>query len=70
MDVESLYTNVPVLEAINIAADKVYVLEEKPSKDKSIFMQLIRLAVTDIKFLACGECLSRKTEWRWVPALR
>ncbi|XP_063727146.1 uncharacterized protein LOC134854721 [Symsagittifera roscoffensis] len=54
MDVKSLYTNVPVLEAINIAAGKAYNLEEKPPMDKSTFMQLMRLAVTDIEFLACG----------------
>ena len=43
MDLKSLYTNVPVLEAIKIAADKVYDLEETPPMDKSTFMQLMRL---------------------------
>ena len=55
MDVKSLYTNVSVLEAINIAADKVYYLEEKPPMDKSIFMQLMRLVTFARKIHIDGE---------------
>ena len=34
MDVESLYTNVPVVEAILLAADKLYASDKQPSIDK------------------------------------
>ena len=54
MDVKSLYTNVPVLEAINLAADKVYQREEQPAFDKSTFIQLMRLAVCNVCFLSGG----------------
>ena len=54
MDVKSLYTNVPVLEAINLAADKVYQREEQPAFDKSTFIQLMRLAVCNMCFLTGG----------------
>ena len=48
-DVVSLYTNVPVLEAIQVAADRLYCGEfETPPVDKNTFIALLKLACTNI----------------------
>ena len=54
MDVESLYTNVPVVEAILLAADKLYASEKQPPIDKDTFIRLFSLAVTNVNFMANG----------------
>ena len=54
MDVESLYTNVPVVEAILLAADKLYASDKQPSIDKDTFIRLLSLAVTNVYFMANG----------------
>ena len=54
LDVKSLYTNVPVLESIELAADILYNSEELPPVDKETFKDLMRMAVTDVYFLCDG----------------
>ena len=54
MDLVSLYTKVPVLEAIQTAADKVFV-DSPPALDRDTFVSLLTLAVTNIHFMACGK---------------
>ena len=54
LDVTSLYTNVPVLESIELAADILYNSEELPPIDKETFKDLMRMAVTDIYFMCDG----------------
>ena len=51
LDVKSLYTNVPVLESIELAADILYNSEELPPADKETFKDLMRMAVTDVYFM-------------------
>ena len=51
-DVVSLYTNVPVLEAINEAADRLYCGEfETPPVSKETFIELLKLASTNVIML-------------------
>ena len=51
-DVSSLYTNVPVNEAINDAANLLYFGRyETPPVDKETFIALTKLAVTDVSYL-------------------
>ena len=50
LDVVSLYTNVPVKESIEIAAEILYSLDEEPPFDRRTFTTLMEMAVTDIKF--------------------
>ena len=49
-DVTRLYTNVPIDEAINYAADKLYDNStlEKPPCNKETFIKLTRLATTNV----------------------
>ena len=54
MDVEILYTNVPVVETILLAADKLYASEKQPPIDKDNFIRLLSLAVTNEHFMANG----------------
>ena len=54
LDVKSLYTNVPVLESIELAADILYNSEELPPVYKEIFKDIIRMAVTDVYFMCDG----------------
>ena len=51
-DVVSLYTNVPVLEAIQEAADRLYYGEfETPPVSKGTFIELLKLASTNVVML-------------------
>ena len=51
-DVVSLYTNVPVLEAIQEAADRLYCGEfETPPVSKETFVELLKLASTNVVML-------------------
>lgn len=52
-DVESLYTNVPVTESINLAAEKLYSMEESPPVNKETFKTLAHLCSSDV-LLAYG----------------
>ena len=54
LDVKSLYTNVPVQEAIEIAVRKAYAQPNKPSMRKSVFKKLLELAVCNVHFKANG----------------
>ena len=47
-DVVSLYTNVRVKEAINLAAEKLYELEDGPPVDKETFIILANLCCSDV----------------------
>ena len=47
-DVVSLYTNVPVKEAICLAAEKLYELEDVPPVDKETFITLANLCCSDV----------------------
>ena len=47
-DVESLYTNVPVTESINLAAEKLYSMAEVPPVDKETFKTLAHLCCSDV----------------------
>ena len=48
-DVSSLYTNVPVLEAIHLAAAKLYELKEgRPEVDKEVFIELPTVACSNV----------------------
>ena len=60
LDVESLYTNVPVQEAIIHAVDCLYSFECVPEFEKDVFIQLMKLAVTDVHFMACGQWFLQK----------
>ena len=56
-DVSSLYTNVPVNEAINDAADLLYSGRyEPPPADKETFIALTKLAVTDVVLSSHDGC--------------
>ena len=56
MDVKSLYTNVPVLEAISIACEALYDSNSAPDMEQDTLTQLMQLAVTNVWFM-CG------TDW-------
>ena len=48
-DVSSLYTNVPVIEAIHLAAERLYQLEDgKPEVEKEGFIELAKLACSNV----------------------
>ena len=49
-DVVSLYTNVPVLEAITVCADLLYNLpyDQRPAVDKDTFVRLAKIASCDV----------------------
>ena len=52
-DVVSLYTNVPVLEAIEVCTDMLYRLppEKRPSIDKKTFITLAKIASCEVVML-------------------
>ena len=52
-DVVSLYTNVPVLEAIQVCTDMLYNLtpDKRPNIDKDTFIQLCRIASCEVVML-------------------
>ena len=53
-DVVSLYTNVPVMEAIQEAADRLYCGEfELPPVSKETFIELLKLASTNVVMSTC-----------------
>ena len=55
-DVVSLYTNVPVLEAIDVAADRLYCGDfEVPPVSKETFTELMKLASTKVIMLTHDE---------------
>ena len=50
LDVKSLYTNVPVSEAMEIALRSLYSGDDAPQIDKSTLKLLLKLAVTNVHF--------------------
>ena len=60
MDVKSLYTNVPVMEAIDLACDALYNTSAPPGLTKSTFKRLMELAVTNVWFLCDSEWYIQK----------
>ena len=50
LDIKSLYTNVPVEEAIEIALIELYSIDEVPEIPRSAMKSLLRLAVTNVHF--------------------
>ena len=60
MDVKSLYTNVPVTEAIDLACDALYATELPPELNRSTFRKLMELAVTNVWFLCDSEWYIQK----------
>ena len=50
LDVKSLYTNVPVEEAIEIALKELYSSEEVPEIPRSAMKSILRPAVTNVHF--------------------
>ena len=56
LDVKSLYPNVPVKEAINIALRSLYARDNKPDIPRTKMKRLLELAVTNVHF-KCNESL-------------
>ena len=54
LDVKSLYTNLPVAEAIDIACDVLCNSDSAPEIDRDTFKHLMQLTVTDVNFM-CGD---------------
>ena len=54
LDVQSLYSNVPVAEAIDIACHVLYNSDSVPEIDRDTCKQLMQLSVTDVNFM-CGD---------------
>ena len=61
LDVKSLYTNVPVDEAIELATKLAYDGLGPPPFDKVVFQKLLHLALTNVLFKCCGRWY-RQTE--------
>ena len=55
LHVNSLFTNVPVEESIQLAADLLYSSTEVSSFDRETFVELMRLTVTDVHFNCVGQ---------------
>ena len=56
LDVKSLYTNVPVGEAIEIALRELYSSNLAPDIPRSAMKSLLKLAVTNVHFKCNGIC--------------
>ena len=54
VDVKSLYTNVPLNEAIDIALRKLYEQDESPSITRKTMERLLNMAVSQVHF-KCNE---------------
>ena len=54
LDVKSLYTNVPLKEAIDIALRKLYEQDEPPSIARKTMKRLLNMAVSQVHF-KCNE---------------
>ena len=54
LDVKSLYTNVPVKKAINIALRSLYARDDKPDIPRTTMKRLLELAITNVHF-KCNE---------------
>ena len=65
-DVSSLYTNVPVEEAITVCADLLYNgINKTPPVDKETFIKLTRLSSCYVLMLNTEATTSRKMDWLW-----
>ena len=56
MDVKSLYTNVPVHEAIELACEALYASSNPPELQQPTFKKLMELAVTNVWFMSGSDC--------------
>ena len=74
LDVKSLYTNVPLMEAIEIALQKLYSQESPPEIQRATMKRLLNMAVSKVLF-KCNDswyvhknglcpCCSRKVTYR------
>ena len=59
-DVKSLYTNVPIDEAIDFALAKLYASEHRPKMPQNTFHELMKLAVKNVKFMVDGKWFVQK----------
>lgn len=61
-DVSSLFTNIPLMETINIIADLVYgdVNDDRVVVDRDVFVDLLKLAVLDTYFVFDGAMYKQK----------
>ena len=55
LDVKSLYTNIPVEEAIQLAKQIVYEKPEPPPVGKKVFVKLLKLALENVHFVCDGK---------------
>ena len=60
LDLKSLYTNVPVKEAIDIALRSLYARDDKPDIPRLTMKRLLELAVTNVRFKCNGSCYCQK----------
>ena len=56
MDVKSLYTNVSVMEAKELACEALLTLGSWPLRSRPTFESLMELAVTNVWFMCGSEC--------------
>ena len=56
LDVKSLYTNVPIKEAINIAQRSLYARDDKPDILRTTMKRLLELAVINVHFKCNENC--------------
>ena len=63
-DIVSLYTNVPVLDAINVCADLLYSGEyKKPPVDKETFIELLKICSENVIMLTHDGLYRQKDLW-------
>ena len=60
MDVKSLFTNVPVEESIQKAADQLYEKDCHPELEKDTFIELMRLTAKKVCFMSGGDWYIQK----------
>ena len=54
-EIKKFFTNIPVHEAIELAAMRVYDAETIPSMAKCTFVCLLQMQVTNTQLMACGK---------------
>ena len=66
LDVSSLYTNVPVTEAISVCADLMYNGKNPlPPVDKDTFITLATLVSFDVVLATHDDSIGREMDWPW-----
>lgn len=67
-DIESLYTNIPTSDAINILLEKIFKdLTSFHNFTKQEFKNLLNLACNDVYFFLITNFIFKQTRWLWVP---